>query len=235
MNILPRKVDIDREKNLERKKEIDSGIALATKIDKLRETSANEEKSLNEWRENSIKLVQTEIDELISNKERLLRENKDSEDYRKKLLEPLDNEWIEINKEKESIAKDKEFINILEGSLNQQAELIKEKLKKASLTVERTKQMEISVDTLKKSVEKIKESIEKEYQLAHSERVAQTQEHEEILSEVKLERDSYENGKRIYEIHERELKEREADLIIREQHLESQQRQLRVAKEILKK
>ena len=65
-------------------------------------------------------------------------------------------------------------------------------------------------------------------------RIEQSESYEKLMSEVKLTKESYENGIRIYEIREKELDEKESELIIREKHLESQQQQLRNAKELLK-
>lgn len=98
MKVLPQQKDILKAKADERKKEIDEGVALAARIDKLREMKVNEEQALFQWRETTIKTIQKEIDDYITVKENLRIQTEEAEVRRKALIEPLDKEWEEINK-----------------------------------------------------------------------------------------------------------------------------------------
>lgn len=103
MKLLPKKIDIEKARLEERKRQIDEGIHLAKKIDALRQTALSEEKALREWRKNSLAAVQKEIDDYIIVKENLRVQTEEAEVHRKKLIEPLDKEWEEINRIKSEL------------------------------------------------------------------------------------------------------------------------------------
>lgn len=102
MKLLPKK-EIDKQKADERKRLIDEGMALAKSVDKLRETRAIEEKNLREWRLDNVTRIQQEIESYLEVKENLRKETEAMEALRKKLIEPLDKEWEEINKIKQEL------------------------------------------------------------------------------------------------------------------------------------
>lgn len=103
MHLLPVKRDIDKAKVIERKREVDSGIALARSLDKLRETFVNEKKNLLDYRENTLKVIQQEIDVLLREKEVLQEEIVRAREERKQLIIPLDKEWEYLTKTKEEL------------------------------------------------------------------------------------------------------------------------------------
>ena len=134
----------------QRKSQIDEGVAIAKKVDALRETYS----SLQTQQQLFIDSMSTaltkrteELNEEIANKERVVL---DLEQKRMKLLEPLTLKWDEVEKEKEELeslrkelkAKDKELYDI-------QNEL-EEKRKEIYLDEERVedlkKQVNIQVD-----------------------------------------------------------------------------------------
>lgn len=78
MKILNRQ-QINEEKSRLRKIEIDEGIKLAEKIDLLRETAAKEESKLKKFRDENLKIIQKEINELIDKRNKLLDEIKNLE------------------------------------------------------------------------------------------------------------------------------------------------------------
>lgn len=68
---LLRKNEINVAKSNERKIEIDTGLALARKVDSLREMVSKEEKNLQMFRDETTKIVQAEIDDLIKERDEL--------------------------------------------------------------------------------------------------------------------------------------------------------------------
>ena len=70
MRLLP-KSELNQAKNLEKKLEIDQGLALARRIDKLREKSAKEELNDLKYRVESGKILKEEINELIIRRDSL--------------------------------------------------------------------------------------------------------------------------------------------------------------------
>lgn len=234
MKLLPKKQDIDRQKNLELKKEIDSGIALATRIDKLRETKTSEEKALFEWRDNSLKLVQKEIDDYITVRDNLKKQTEEAEVYRKKLIEPLNEEWREINKEKDSLKVQRENTYISSERLKADKEKIKLELVKISDVITRIKKKEDEVVKAKDEAMSLKDMAQKEYEIAKAEHDAQTNTHDQRMSEATERRKEYEVALSLVKIRESEVEQKENQLLLDRKHLESQQAQLRKAIEITK-
>lgn len=233
--ILPKKQDLDKAKNEERKKMIDEGIMLATKVDKLRATSADEEKRLKEWREGSIKQVQLEIAEQIVNKNSLLGEIQTLEGRRQELLKPLDKEWTELKgakqdleQERQLIWEEKEFVKV--GT----QDLAKDKVKLTDI-ISKAKQNEYDTQKIKSESISLKDLAQREYEMAYSEHDVQTDTYDEKLSEVAQSKKEYEVALSLIKIRENEFKEKEVEFINREKHLASQQVALRIAYEEIKK
>lgn len=234
MKILPRKLDIDKAKTNERKIQIDEGVALAGKIDFLRETALKEEKNLLEWRTNNIEKVKKEIEDYLTVRDNLQKQTEAAEVHRKKLLEPLDEEWRLINQEKTEFTKQKESIFISSEQLKLEQAKVGEAKKKLQDIIERIKNKEHETEKAKSEAISLKEMAQREYEIARSERAEQTSAHERKLLEADQIKKEYEVALTIIEVREREVNEKEADIIIREKHLESQQAQLKKAIEILK-
>lgn len=99
------KQQIEKDKSLEKRREIDEGIKLAKKVDKLREISAQEESNLKRFRDESIKVVKSEIDVLIVRKETLKSDVKELEELRILAQAPIDlkAEWGKVKTDKVEI------------------------------------------------------------------------------------------------------------------------------------
>lgn len=90
------KNEIHQKKSLERKSEIDEGAKLARRIDGLRKTLADEELRLYTFRDESVKLVKSEIDSFVHEKTALCDEIHVLRLEREELRIPLDAEWTRI-------------------------------------------------------------------------------------------------------------------------------------------
>jgi chromosome segregation ATPase len=235
MRLLPRKQDVEKAKNDERKKEIDSGIALATRIDKLRETSANEEKRLKEWRSESIRLVQKEIDDYITVRDNLKKQTEEAEVYRKKLLAPLDDEWKEINSIKNQQIQEKQNIFLLKDEMKEEKKLLDREQENIRKVATEIVQKNSEIEKAKSETISLKKLAQGEYEIAREEHHMQTKSFEKTLSETDERKKEYEVALSLIEIRQKEVNEKEVDIIKREQHLETQQRTLRIAKEALNK
>lgn len=229
MKLLPQKKDIDKAKAQERKQEIDSGLSLAKSVDKLREQLALEKKNLFEWRTANIASVQQEIDSYLETKENLRIEIEKQEEYRKKLIEPLDKEWAEVNLEK---AKGREIIDnacILMAQCKDEERILEQEKKKISEIVSRVTQNE--KDTIKAREESIslRDMAQHEYEIAKGERNQQTATFEKSLSDLDQRKKEYEVALSVIEIRENQVNEKEADIIKREQDLERRIKNFRKA------
>lgn len=234
MHILPKKQDIDKQKANERKIQIDEGVALAKKIDMLREASLQEEKQLFEWRENNINKVKAEIEDYIIVRDNLKTQTEEAERHRKALLEPLDEEWVEINKVKDQLEKEKETVYLSGEQLKENEKYLEKERQKVSEIVSRVTQNEKESEKHKKEAVSLRELAQKEYEVAASERGIQNSTIERKISELSQKEREYEVALTTIQIRENEVNEKESDIIKRELHLESQQRLLRIAKEELK-
>lgn len=102
---------IVQQKSLERKLEIDEGIKLANKVDTLRRVSAEEEKKLNTFREESLRKIREDIVPLAEKKVSLENEILVLEGIKKKLREPLDSEWLKVEEGKKVLAMDRKVLD----------------------------------------------------------------------------------------------------------------------------
>lgn len=226
MKILPRQQDILKSKNDERKKEIDSGIALATRIDKLRETMINEERQLGVWRENSIRLIQKDIDDYITVKENLKIQTEEAEIHRRKLLEPLDNEWQEINREKIKINKElNDNVISKEEIIQERKELEKDREKLSELII-KAKDNEKDTEKAKNQSSALKDMAQREFEKAREEHEAQTELHERKLLDLSSREREYESGIKINALEEKRLQDFEKELITKEAQLQDREQTL---------
>lgn len=228
MNLLPKKLDIDKAKAQERKREIDSGIELAKRVDTLRELRVDEEKNLQEWRTRAIQQVQLEIDNLILDRDNLLKQNTEAREERKALLKPLDQEWKEINSEKVKLQKS---ITNLENSrvqLSEKEHLIELEKEKISKITSKLKKDEEGIKKTISETTSLKELAQKEYEVARYEHDTQTEVYERTLSNVQNMQREYETGSNLNDIKEKELEAKEAELIIREHDVERQQQRMKI-------
>ncbi len=109
---LLKKQTIDVEKVIQRKREIDEGVLLATRVDALRRTLADEEKNLRTFRETALNEVHLEIEALLKDKEALKREierNKESIKQLEVTLQPDTNIsdiiWAKLSIKSEELEK----------------------------------------------------------------------------------------------------------------------------------
>ncbi len=103
MKLLPKRV-VNAELALQKKRDIDSGLELARKIDALRETLATEEKNLEQFRTHTIGSVQVEVDAKVHERDALEAENARRRDEIRNLA-PLNlkKEWARVGDDKREI------------------------------------------------------------------------------------------------------------------------------------
>ncbi len=228
MRLLP-KQQIDKERNDERKKDIDYGVTLAKKIDALRETKFEEEKALSDWRAIAVKGVQDEIDSLTEDRDNLFKDNTEARRIREELLKPLDAEWIEIHDAKKRNDEVKRTLAGYMQSVQDTERELQLKVQEVRDITEKLSKREKDITDKEKSITPLHTLAEKRIVDLQLLQDKYSSEHEQSLKDIAQIKTQYENGIKVYEIHEKELNEKEADLIIREQHLASQQETLKTA------
>ena len=109
------KQDISTLKTNERKMEIDEGVKLAQRVDKLRELSSIEQAKLSKFLDESLANVHLKIDESIVEHNDWLNKIESAKEQREILLQPLTVEWEEVNNAKEQLKQDR---TVYEDSLS---------------------------------------------------------------------------------------------------------------------
>lgn len=87
---LLKKSAIDTLKANERKREIDEGMKLASRVDKLRELASTEQTNLSKFRDTTMKAIRNEIDTEIAKKDALVRENTELREENARLKQVLE-------------------------------------------------------------------------------------------------------------------------------------------------
>lgn len=233
MLILPKKLDLDKAKANERKQEIDAGISLAKRVDELRRLKAEEEQRLNTWRENTLKIVQQEVSDIIEKKNNLKGELETLREERKELIKPLNKEWEEINKVKEEVRELTHLFNIKDLQTKQREKEIENEQKKVSEIISKTRQNEQLSGRFKDETISLRNLSQREYEVAKSEHDIQTRNTEERIQELSQRQKEYEVASKTIEIREQQVKEKESELIIREKDLERRQRNFQIAQEAI--
>ncbi len=73
----------------ETKRQIDEGIALAKKVDAVRELKTTQEANIKQWRDTTVKVIQEEINEWVQKKDMAIGEAKAAERKRDELRKSL--------------------------------------------------------------------------------------------------------------------------------------------------
>ena len=194
MKLLPTRIDINKAKADERKREIDEGLSLARKVDALRETKSNEERKLLEYRSGMIAKVQAEINAYVSERDSLRRENENLIETRKELIKPLDEEWKEINLERENLAKEKQSFYLSKEELRIAEENLQIEQKKLNKTSVQINDHLNEITKAKQSILDMQAFTRKEYELAQKERRTQKENYETEIRKVKELKTQYEVG-----------------------------------------
>lgn len=235
MRLLERKIDIDKFKIADRKREQDEGLALATKVDALRRVKAEEEKNLSEYRTNAIKSIQYDIDQFLEEKANLERQNNEARQIRDALLKP---DIVQVKAELENLVNsevEKRSNYLSTAKLKVETQKLKDEQKRISLILSQVTLKENETEKAKQQAISLAQMAREKYEVARDEHIHQTESYEKALSDARRLQETYENGIAVLEKERQEVKEKEVDIIIREKRLASQQVATRLAMEEIKK
>lgn len=217
--ILPKQIDINKAKAAERKLQIDEGVALAQRVDELRGMRLQMEKNFEVWRVETSRAIQEKIDRLIEYKEFLEQDTKALGIKRQEMIKPLDEEWGKLNQAKEQFKKDKNELFLDQERLAMKSsnlEIAEEKLAKS---IEAAKAIEKETETLNIEANELKEMAIQEHDIACSERAVYAKRIEERLGKLKADRERYKVALKTIEIREKQVDDKESDLLEREETL----------------
>lgn len=219
--ILPKKTDLDKARAIERKMQIDEGLVLAKSVDELRRMRLDLERNFEEYRVTESKKIQSEIDKLIEKKEILTRENIQAKQLQDELKKPLDNEWIEVRKEKDKLITERNELFLDRERFKTEVSEHEKEYIKISQNIEKTKQNEKDSEKAKNNSIYLESLAQKEYQQAKDEREKHLADYERKISQVNKRIEEYDVALKTIDIREKQVQEKESELIIREQRLAS--------------
>lgn len=197
MKLLPKK-QVAAQVAQQTKEHIDKGLALAGKIDVLRETLLNEEKRLNDFRKQSTAAVQEEIDTKIRERDSLLGEIQRRKDELAELRKPLDSAWEEVQKALAHIQEERQEISSKEIELTQAIALNIQRERANKQETQRTKEELRLASEARDKAEELKKDAAQHLMKARTEATAiisRADEREEavILREEEVEKQEKEN------------------------------------------
>lgn len=219
MRLLPRKVDIDRSKSLERKREIDEGVALAKRVDALRETAAAEAHQLAAYRQSATAQVQRDVDALLLEKDAIKSEIKEATVQLASLRVPLDTEWQQLNLAKSELEKDKDRIRIAKEQLKAEEARHADDLLKLAAATELQRADREDLKKKRKAITVLQAKTEREYETSITEHNRQLEDDAKSRAEIQGLKASYEVGLTTLELERKQIEEREAGVNKKEELL----------------
>lgn len=156
------KIEVSRQKSDERKLEIDEGVKLASKVDKLRETAASEASNLQKFRTESLKKIKDEIDVLLIQKDDLQGQIVSLTEQKRLLRVPLDAEWEELKHKLLSVEEIKGELWERESFITDNEQEIDARIKKLDLeAIKVSEKNQIVTEKLEHAVEILDSAQEK--------------------------------------------------------------------------
>jgi len=217
--ILPNKIQLNKAKAQETKAMIDEGVAMAKRVDAVRELKLVQEANIKEWRNVTVKAVQDEINELLSKRDTLKSEINVAQERRDELRKPLDYEWIKLNDEKSQFKEEKKALDLDRMSFKIEVESFEKEKVKVTKAIEKAESNEKDTEKLKIEAQKLKDLAQKEYALAVNEREDQTRIYDRKVSEVNQSATEYAVALQTIEVREKQVNDKELELITRERDL----------------
>lgn len=217
--ILPKRQELDKEKAKERKREIDNGMNLARQVDDLRQTLAQEKLLHENWLASTREQVSKILASFDEEKHVKKHELDELAEARKKLIEPLDSEWKELEKEQELFAKVKiELISREEGLEKREQTVIENEkfITKSLEEIDVAKQE--SIQETKES-KRLKDLALNEYATSRHLGKRQWEDYEQKMAGLKQLDKQYKVALTTIEIREKQVDEKEVDLANRERAL----------------
>lgn len=146
------KNEIEKQKGIERKMEIDEGAKLARKVDALREITAKESVERDKFRLASLEKIRTEITDATKERDDILAEIETLKTRRAVLMEPLDAEWARIRNREQKVVDIEKEIESKKALLNKKEEELTARQEALATAERRISQAEtLANDNLRKT------------------------------------------------------------------------------------
>jgi hypothetical protein len=230
--ILPRTTEINKAKTEERRRQIDEGMALAHKVDLMREMKQEQEYQLMQWRDVTLKGIHAEIAVLTQERDQLTKEIQSATRERNKLLEPLTLEWEALHIEKDIVTRQKNELFLDEQRFQEKVAELDQEIIRAGKIVGDLKDKESDLNKKEKETERLHTLAKVAYQNAR-----QFEDDREVLVQARLKevlqlKEEYEVALTVIKIREQPIDEKEEELIIRERELARRTKKLQQVESI---
>ena len=126
---LLKKSEIDKAKSLDRQRDINEGLKLATRVDSLREVSAQEEVALTKFRTETLAQIGNDIMKESKKLDKLKEEVKEAESKKAEAQIPLDTEWEKVKSEHNTLADKSKELEELKINLDKKVAELEERSK----------------------------------------------------------------------------------------------------------
>lgn len=231
---LLKKNEIDILKSRERQSEIDRGVALARRVDTLRELAANEEASLEAFRRSSVTALHAEIKELTVKRDVLAKEISDLMDERAEGMKVVEARIEELNQQRKDMDKLVTELNEKLDTVFYQENILNDSIKSAKENEQRSATFKVraeaelndiyhrklEIEIQQRDIENIKQQtmewrVNTEAELAIRERNVQQQETANSTEKARLEKLAVELGDK-----ERAINDKYNALLQAQKHLQ---------------
>lgn len=218
------KSEVNLETTTQRKSEIDSGVYLATRIDKLRQTLLDLEEQQKIFIDSNRKVINGELSDLFEKKRNLAEEIKSLIVDREELCKPLDEEWKKVKEEKNAT-------DLLQSNLEKQIVTYDNKINEAESTriysIQEAQRAETANATAQKYLSEIHsrlQEIDARLTGAHTleEKIQKECAEKTRILEIKERKLDYD--KKHFKDFEKNLKSKEQELALREKRLSIMER-----------
>lgn len=202
---LLKKSEILSLKEIEKKKTIEEGLLIANRIDSLRETYAQEEKSLLDFRNATVKTINEDITKLSEEKGSLLFQVEKLKVERAELMKPVEQEWIDIAEAHKELSEKLNVISTKETEVVSKISELDNQIK--------------ANNNLKRKLESLIEQKQREYGLFLNEQFSQREDRETLNTFIK-------DNKAVIENVLNDLKRRDIELAIKEKQIQIKEESL---------
>lgn len=217
--ILPTKIQLNKAKAQETKAHIDEGLALAKRVDAMRQLKLVQEANIRQWKEVTIKAAQEEIDQAIEQRDVYKKQAKQALDERDELRKPLDAEWDQVKSERAKLTDDQNKFFLDKELFKSEVSVFEKEKGRVLKAIEKSESHEKATEKLEAEAQRLKGLAEEESRLAFNERDTQTRNHDQRMAEVGQSATEYEVALRTVEVREQQVVDKESELITRENDL----------------
>lgn len=203
------KSDITQKKNDERRLEIDQGVKLASRVDSLRKTAAEEEKKITTYRQASVKILNDEIGSLTNQKRALEGEILYRVEELGVLMEPIDAQWDAVHRAHLLVEEDREALIEAKIGLKLGTDALEELKRRTTIDAERANDDRKAARLILEDATRVREDVAR-LQEKHLATVSLSEgQFSKRDSEVSLREGALSNREQIAAVWESNLKKRE--------------------------